>query len=231
LVIAGSIALLVGSRVGEFHRIAFAREAIGKYNIDYDPVIDRIDISGIIGPRFATRLEQLIGHNAVSSVRIRSPGRLVDEALRAADAIDRAKINTATQEECNSACIILFAGNKRLADYSMQLGFHKISPITQLDAISESTLAFRTGRVRRFLSSRGVLDEVLDKAEATGSEALFPVNSIDLAETGFVTQTTAGGHEIDTRLAEWIWVEDVLKQRSTESVSLLVAFRKAGLDV
>ena len=193
-----------------------------------------ISINGLIGPGLGERVEELLtAHRDVSSIVISSPGGLVDEALLAARIIEKhnGMIVRATGE-CNSACLLLLsAGSIRQADWQMELGFHAVSPIVPDSLMELSDVQSQAEESSLFLTSRGVPNDIIAKANEIGPANLHLVSAIELKDRGFLNSLTDSASVIPLSQAKWLYVEAAMGSKAMAAKGLLAAIRENASDV
>jgi hypothetical protein len=219
------------------YRVSQARKAFDKYTMEVDVAQNAIIIDGIIGPSFAERLKRNLDiHAGIDKIIITSAGGLVDQGFKAARAIERQNnITVIARSMCNSSClIVLMAGNKRLADWDMKLGFHATSFITHVDSEYRG-LAELSDEADRYLTKRGVPQEIINHAFAKGAKELELVPAVTLADLHVLTGLLDDNKYVPTDIAKWRIVEkvlDSLKDRNILGFSqVLKAIRETAPDV
>jgi hypothetical protein len=149
---------------------------------------ENLYIDGMIGPSFAGRLRREFEANpGIRKIHITSFGGLVDQALEAAELIEtKGNITVIARELCDSACImVLMAGDTRLADREMKLGFHSPSPIIDLpERILKMSGVSRNAD--RYLISKGVPPEILAQRNGKQNNLLVNIPARHLARIGVI---------------------------------------------
>ena len=142
------------------YNVSQARRTFATYELIYDPATRVITFSGPIGPGFADRLGGILSSNAgVRVLRIAdSPGGLIDEAMSAAERIEREPgLAVEAAGECNSACFALFmAAEDRRAEYTAEFGFHRSGFVSDLPAFVRQAAESEGDGFRAYLIERGL---------------------------------------------------------------------------
>ncbi len=171
-------------------KIAVASEGMRDYGFAYDPAAGTLRVEGQIGPGFARSLKAEFDRHAVRRVDITSQGGLVNEAMLAARFLEaRPNLEVAARSQCASACIIvLMGGARRLADYDMDIHFHSVATVVDLDSEWWEVMTGRQGReAQRYMERRGAPKTALDEAARLGAGKLYRVPSVDLVGSGMLT--------------------------------------------
>lgn len=193
------------------YRVDLARKAYDQYSIEVSAARELITINGILGPSFAKELNRKLSiHAGINTFIINSGGGLTDQALKAAKRIERIPNATVlAEEQCNSACIIILAaGNRRLADWDMEFGFHNISPITEIDP--ELWDLYEIGQEENdYLLNRGLPYELTFQAFENENNDLTLIPAIQLAEMGVLhALIDRNGQYVDQENAKWRIAEE-----------------------
>jgi hypothetical protein len=171
-------------------KIAAASEGMRDYRFAYDPAARTLRVEGQIGPGFARSLKAEFESHAVRRVDITSQGGLVNEAMVSARFLEaRPDLEVAARSQCASACIIvLMAGTRRLADYDMDIHFHSVATVVDLDSDWWDVMTGRQGRdAQRYMVGRGAPKTALDEAARLGAGKLYRVPSVELVGSGMLT--------------------------------------------
>jgi hypothetical protein len=171
-------------------RIAAASEGMRDYRFVYDPAAKALRVDGQIGPGFARGLKAEFDRHDVRRVDITSRGGLVNEAMISARFLEtRPSLEVAARSQCASACIIvLMGGSRRLADYDMDIHFHAVDTVADLDSDWWDVMTGRQGQeAQRYMERRGASKAALDAAARLGAGKLYRVPSVDLVEQGMLT--------------------------------------------
>ncbi|MDD3183176.1 MAG: GYF domain-containing protein [Alphaproteobacteria bacterium] len=213
------------SQASTIYRVSQARKAFEKYILDVDPVADTITISGVIGPHLGEKLERLLSvHTNTQAIVITSPGGLTDEALKAAEVIEKHHdITLIARKTCNSSCLLIFmSGEKRLADYGMSFGFHGTSAITDIDE-SLYGLAELNEQSSAYLIKRGVPRDIVIKSSKKTGHDLDVVSAIRLADEKVISGLLDGNAEISLHEAKWKKFERIVSSYDDPKVKALAS--------
>lgn len=194
-------------------RILKARSSFNKYDIDVDPALKVITISGLIGPNLAKNvIDKLSVHSDINTILIDSPGGLVDEGLSAAKHIQSLNSSTVIANgTCNSSCLlILMSGKHRLASWNMKFGFHAVNAITNLGEFGDAIIYDLGEENYAYLINRGVPNEIIEQVKATGPSKLVTFPAIDLYDKGVLTGLIDGKNLIDADNAKWKYIEKII---------------------
>ena len=202
--VLAAIAAVCGGALGLFQLhlerpavdTAIAQKWLG-YDIKVDEGARRIVVVGSIGPDFGRRFEAALARvgNPVT-VDISSDGGLVDEAMRAARALElRPDAAVATRKVCASACLILLmAGNDRTADADMFLDIHATGALVPTKNRLVTWSAANAGdESDAFLRERGMPAELVDAANKAGGGKVLSLSPVAALEAGILTAVTHRG--------------------------------------
>lgn len=170
--------------------LTVAAETYRHYRLTYVPGSRTLVVRGDIGPGLAKALKAELARNPVSRVDITSGGGLVAEAMAMAAVLQaQPDLEVAARGQCMSACIIvLMAGERRLADYDMALGFHAISSSVELEDRWHQAIMLIEGRNSdTYMISRGVPKAHLAEAARLGPGRMNMVASVDLVDSGMLS--------------------------------------------
>jgi hypothetical protein len=214
LVVLSSAAALVGAFVTAVktpiqYRVLIARQSFKNYSINVDVGTGTLLIQGTVGPGMAAEVgRQLNANAAIRTVAIDSTGGLVLEGLRIASDVQARNVTTKARNQCNSACILIFAaGFQRVAPYNFTFGFHATSSITPISGANNlATLDGEKAAVSSYLTARGVPHEFIESAKDLGPGKLYPVSAIRMADAGVVTTLLDGDHPVSIGNAKWLTV-------------------------
>jgi hypothetical protein len=171
-------------------RIAAASEGMRDYGFVYEPTSKTLLVKGQIGPGFARGLKGEFGRHDVRRVHITSQGGLVNEAMISARFLEtRPDLEVAARSQCASACIIvLMGGARRLADYDMDIHFHAVDTVADLDSDWWDVMTGRQGQeAQSYMVRRGAPETALNAAARLGARKLYRVPSVDLVGQGMLT--------------------------------------------
>jgi hypothetical protein len=171
------------------------------YLLSAGPDANTLVVQGAIGPGFGQKLsERLAALPDPARIVIESPGGLVNEALVAAQAIDKRKATVVVGGFCASACtIVLMAGRKRLAPLEGVIAFHATAPVVASSNALANWLAGQEGdRARAYLLSRGVPAADVDEARRRGPRDVFAVPDLTALRQGVLTGLYDDDGDIDS---------------------------------
>jgi hypothetical protein len=161
------------------------------FRMQTDPTRHRLVIKGDVGPGFGRQVEdQLAEMKDPVEIEIASGGGLLNEALRAARAIEaRPNATVVVRGWCASAClIVLMSGKNRLAAPHAHLDFHAGSAVAKTDS------RFRKWAVGQeikegddYLQKRGVPLAVIQRKNQIGPTKLDRVSVPYALESGILT--------------------------------------------
>jgi hypothetical protein len=160
------------------------------YLISAGPDDHTLFVQGDVGVGFGQKLAgRLAALPDPARIVIESPGGLVDEALVAAEAIERRRATVVVSGLCASACIIvLMAGEKRLAPTGGSILFHATAPVVVTANAMANWLAGQEGdRSRAYLLKRGVPAADIDEARRRGAKHVFAVPNAIALRQGVLT--------------------------------------------
>lgn len=200
-------------------RIGDARSSFAGYHLEYEPSTLTLTFSGTVGPGVAAKISHALNtHSGVTTLRLNSPGGLLDEALRAAQALGRwPDVKTQIDGECNSACVIIFVGgSRREADIDASIGLHAASAITRIPSIAASQLEREAQAARDFMVRQGIPARLLAEAEALPQGKLKSLDALELLDLGVVDAVTIDGSPLEERRARWLWIAHRLRQSSLD---------------
>jgi hypothetical protein len=196
------------------YRVALARSEYSNYTLNADVTSKSIQIEGVIGPGLANALaEKLNTLSFIQFIIITSAGGLIDEAMKAAQIIERqGGITVVARKECNSACLILLAaGRRRLAEWDLQLGFHAASTITYVPEILSEAVFNPERKSNAYLISKGFPKTFINEAKAKGPNKLVFVPAVELIDSGALSGLVIGQQLIPVNVAKWRIVEGFLE--------------------
>ncbi len=164
------------------------RKTYDDFKIWEDVFGESLYINGLIGPSFVSELRQHFKASPhIKEIYITSFGGLVDQALEAAELIEKkGNITVIAKDMCDSACVIvLMSGKTRLADENMKLGFHAPRPIIELP---RTLLAFsKIGHeANQYLIRKGIPPDLLESSGEQIYNQLKMVPVTRLAELGII---------------------------------------------
>lgn len=207
-------------------QVAKARTAYNKYTVDINPATKVLSVSGIIGPGLADRIiESMTVHPDIRTIKIDSPGGLVDEGMAIARYLETVPESTVIASgTCNSACVlVLVAGKNRISDWNMKIGFHAVSPITDLGEATKS-LSYRLGEESySYLEKRGVPIDIISKLRGSLNDDLVAVSAISLVDKSVLTGLIDENTPIEINTAKWRMVEELIPQ--DDELGTLVVLR------
>ena len=189
------------------YQVSQARKTFANFQLSYAPADRAIRFHGTIGPGFTDQLESILTANAgVQTLRVDSPGGLVDEALDAAHLIERTPgLSVEVDGECNSACIALFlASASRRADVMAQFGFHRGAFITQLPTFVQAAATEHLDQYRQYVLSHGFPAAVFD--DYSKGTTVHSVTAMELADLHLVSTLLYDRQPVDIAQAKWLWV-------------------------
>lgn len=169
--------------------IAEASQAMRDYSLDYDPRSRTLSIEGHIGPGLTDALKRQFDQHPIQRVDILSPGGLVDEAMSSARVLERQPgLEVVARSFCASACVIvLMGGERRLADYDMDIHFHAIDALVEHKTEWWAVMMRRQGEASdRYMVQRGAPEAALKEAARLGPGKLYRVPAVDLVGGGML---------------------------------------------
>ncbi len=228
-VVVGTFAIFGFAGIPRLNAVTLARTAYGNYTIAYDAKSATLRIDGVIGTRFAAKLEQALDAHEVRRIDITSEGGLIAEAMAAARAIEPRKIEIVVRESCNSAClIVLAAGAKRYAHVRATFGFHAAAPIIASEA---DLVADEAKESDEYIVARGAPRDMVDEANRLGAETMRMALSVELMQRRFIDNVYDGDDvalALPPEIARWRAVEFVLENEYWPVAENLRAIREAA---
>jgi hypothetical protein len=220
IVVGGSAIAIAGFAAAMntplLYRLQIARQSYNHYSVNVDVGTGVLSVKGLIGPGLASEVSrQLRANAAIKTVAINSTGGLVQEALDIAREVqNHGGLTTEVREACNSACILIFmSGEKRLAPYDLDFGFHATSSVTPLSGVYNlESLDVQGAEAGSYLVSRGVPKAFVSEAQALGPQKLYSVSAIRMADAGAVTGLLYDGQAVSVAKAKWLAVLDIEKR-------------------
>lgn len=169
--------------------VAEASLAMRDYALTYHPEARTLVIEGHVGPGLTRALERQFDQHEIRRVDIASPGGLVDEALAVARLLESHKVEVAARSFCVSACVIvLMGGEKRLADYDMDIHFHAVDGVISTKTEWWAVMVRQQARASNaYMIRRGAPEAALREASRLGPSKLYRVPAIDLVGGGMLT--------------------------------------------
>jgi ATP-dependent protease ClpP protease subunit len=149
----------------------------------------RVRIDGTIGPnlmRDFMALERTSG--PLLGLEINSPGGLVDEALKLARFVEKARIPVIVRYECLSACVLVaVASPASYAEEGAIFGFHQTAPVADITSeIAIFGMAEADKEANSFMRDHGVPEEVLREANRYEPDSMYLMTASEMVEAGTI---------------------------------------------
>jgi len=150
---------------------------------------DVITIAGDIDYRILTELKPFLTEETPAKyISIRSTGGNVIAGRSIGLAIERAGLDTQVDQQCYSACTLVFAGGThRTLPKGAMLGFHGYRFDTKM-RVQTITSAEIQAKDRVYLARRGISVEFMDRIYSTSPEQIWIPTRTELLTGGVITR-------------------------------------------
>jgi hypothetical protein len=155
----------------------------------------RVTIIGPLGQHLMRDFTALdVTSGPVKIIEITSEGGLVDQALELAQQVELRRISVVVRQHCLSACILIaVASPESYADEEAVFGFHRTSPVADVETEIAEYAADQMGRNSlEFLSQHGVPQSILEEAAKHGPESVYIVSASKMVELGAISGIVSG---------------------------------------
>ncbi|MBT9444562.1 MAG: DUF4339 domain-containing protein [Hyphomonadaceae bacterium] len=185
-----------------------ASAELNEGEISYDADTHELILEGTIGLGFSREMGALLRrHPDVRQVVVNSEGGLVDEALDIGKLIARANLKTYAQDQCLSACVIVFlSAHERAADADTAFGFHAEYQIAAVPEFVRVAIEQTGSSMRAFLEDKGVPEHVLVEADKASPNQMVLLSAAEMSEEGLLKDLWWGGRIVQGSVARWAWV-------------------------
>ena len=173
-------------QIKEFWLIASGNDPTGQFQLRVLRDATELEFLGYIGFGATEKVDEyLTSHPAIKLIHLNSLGGRVESARNLAGLIEDRGLSTYTSQGCFSACIIPYAaGTERLIEKDANLGFHQYDfpGVDQSDFYSEYVID------RRYLLSRGMGSEFVDRIFDTPPDKMWEPSHKELIQANFITK-------------------------------------------
>jgi ATP-dependent protease ClpP protease subunit len=148
-----------------------------------------IFLSGDINyPIYRSFLRTLDENKGAKTVTLSSPGGIIFAARAIANKITERKLNTKVEENCFSACTLIFlSGGTRQLEENGKLGFHLYATETMLTA-SILDIEEQVEKDKEYLRSRGVAEDFILEAYSTPPTEIWVPDYDRLTKSGILVK-------------------------------------------
>ncbi|SEV91669.1 hypothetical protein SAMN05444851_0300 [Aliiroseovarius sediminilitoris] len=173
----------------ELYSVKMERMRAAQYVLTVDDARSAVTFKGDLTHGVTKRMAAILAENAgPSTVYLDSSGGNIFEARGLAKLITSARLDTHVEENCSSACTIVFiAGATRTADPDAQLGFHGYA-LMDAAKLPQFDIAEEQERDRLFFVQQGVSDEFAARIYNSPNRSIwFPARD-ELLRANVLTQ-------------------------------------------
>lgn len=172
--------------IRELILITSGNDPVGKFDIKVNSDTNELIFTGGFAYGVTDKIEALLNKNPnINKIYLNSDGGRIAEARKLADLIVNRGLITHTTQACSSACIIPFAaGRQRLIKKDAFLGFHQYS----FPGISQIEFLHEYKRDKKFLLSRGIKNEFIEKIFSRAPDEMWWPTHEELREANYITK-------------------------------------------
>ena len=183
----------------EVIKIAEERSKLDDYRLQVKKNV--LFITGPIGPGLATKVIERMERFSINKIIIDSRGGLLDEAFRLIDFLEKTPVIITAQNNCSSSCILIFlAGSTRVAEHSLQFGFHlphsifaeKTKEYSQF--VNEGGSEHVIKKVLNYLKRKQVPQKIITYMYNNKTPSYIFIPAADLLKSNVVTALIKEGH-------------------------------------
>lgn len=168
------------------------------YSVTGDAASKTVEFEGPIGRGLLRQLKSFeTSYGAIALLRVKSPGGLLDEALRIAEYLRAKRIPVVTHGACDSACVILaLASPNSFAEKTLRYGFHQAYSAVRDDTeIGDESLGRGIEVSRAYFLLHGVPADVLNEAAHFPPDQVFYVPAMTLLKSGSLKALVEEGED------------------------------------
>ena len=178
----------------EMIKIATRTEDFTNYSVILSDDGNEIEVKGDMGFGLENEFKKILDNAPnVQMIRLNSIGGRLEPARKLQVMIQQKRLNTYTDENCSSACIIPFmAGRYRILKTDAKLGFHSY----RFPGLELNQMKIEIAIDHLYFQTRGVDSKFLDKAFRIDSKQMWYPEIDELIKAKVITHTYDGENYI-----------------------------------